>query len=69
MGKKCSKAKSRKQQQFRVFIKENAKEERRKLVWVSYGNFLAVLPFMDSYEIVYLQIANKFCYDIAVSRV
>ena len=36
---------------------------------MSFGIFMVLLPFMDGKEIVCLQSANKFCYEIAISRV
>ena len=52
-----------------VALKENANNEKCKLVWVSFGIFMNLLPFLDSYQILCLQSANKFCYKIAISRV
>ena len=44
------------------------KEKARK-VWVSFGIFMILLPFLDENQIIYLQSANKFCYNIGISRV
>ena len=44
------------------------KEKSRK-VWTSFGIFMILLSFIDEYQVVCLQYANKFCYNIAVSRV
>ena len=52
-----------------VVFKENASKERCRLLWVSYGIFINLLPFLYGHQVVCLQSANKFCYDIAVSRV
>ena len=44
-------------------------KEKSKKMWVSFGIFMILLQFLDGYEIVCLQSANRFCYSIAVSRV
>ena len=52
---------------------DNQREAREKRlcrkVWVSFGIFMILLPFMDGHQIICLQSANKFCYSIAVSRI
>lgn len=40
-----------------------------KQIWVSFGIFMTLLPFLDKVEIYKLQASNKFCYSIAISRV
>ena len=47
----------------------NATKEFSRKVWVSYGVFIAMLSFLDEFQTVCLQSTNKFCYNIAVSRV
>ena len=42
--------------------------EKARRVWVSSCIFMILLPFIDGYHIVCLQSANKFMYEIAVSR-
>ena len=37
-------------------------------MWTSYGIFRAIQEFVEGYDFLTLQFANKFCYDIAVSR-
>ena len=48
---------------------ENAGKDYCRKVWVSFGIFRIMLPFLDGHQIVCLQSANKFCHDIAVCRV
>ena len=50
-------------------FEQNATKEKAKKVWVSFGIIRNLCPFMDACQMVCLQSANKFCYDIAVSRV
>ena len=50
------------------FRRNTTKFQARK-VWVSFGIFMILLPFMDDCQIVCLQSTNRFCYNIAVSRV
>ena len=45
-----------------------SKEKCRRL-WVSFGVFITVLPFLDGYQITSMQTINMFWYKIAVSRV
>lgn len=52
-----------------IALHENATKDNSRKVWVSYGVFIVLLPFLDAYQILCLQITNKFCYEIAVSRV
>ena len=57
------------QQKFELTFSQNAMVGQARRVWVSFGIFMILFPFMDGLEIVCLQSANKFCYDKAVSRV
>ena len=40
-----------------------------KKVWVSFGAMDGVLAFLEPIERILLQLANRFAYDIAISRV
>ena len=44
-------------------------KEKARRVWRSYGILIVLIKFMDGYQIICLQSINKFCYDIAISRV
>lgn len=57
------------QQQKVLSFRENAKKNHRRKVWVSFGIFDTVSLFLSGYEFISLQSVNRFCYNIAVSRV
>ena len=47
----------------------NVEKQKSRMVWTSLGIAMNTLPFLDILEMLNLQILNKFCYKIAVSRV
>ena len=66
MGKRVSKT-------LDIFFKAtdvlNASKKQAWKVYTSLGINVAMLPFMTALEQIRLQLANKFCYTILVSRV
>ena len=49
-------------------LKLCSKEKCRRM-WVSFGVFMTIIQFLDQYLIIELQVLNKFCYNVALSRV
>ena len=47
----------------------NAKKDRARLMWMSFGAWDEFCQFLEPEEKLNLQVLNPFCYKTAVSRV
>ena len=52
-----------------AYFKLTAEKERSKRVWSSFGAWHWLLNFLEPWQCLELQAANRFCYTVAVSRV
>lgn len=70
MGNKLSGLKARTKKQWdHAAFKLTASKELGKRIWSSFGAWDELLNLLEPQQCLELQAANKFCYNVAVSRV